>query len=229
MAKGATVETVSAPMKARNHLVILSRSSEQAESGLRFLGLIIFENKLKPGTTPAIQALRQAHMPCRMITGDNPLTAVSVARECGLVTQESHVFAPSFEEGNSTIPESRLKWCSMDDPHWKLDDYSLRPLTPPLHHTAATDDIMHQDYSIVVTGDVFRWMLSHAPLETVQRVCTLLITCLILWPDVVRRCSLRRKFSRVCRQMKRTKSWSGCSPLASRFSCVATVQTIVRP
>ena len=142
---------------------------EQAEFGLQFLGLVIFENKLKPGTMPAIQALRQAHMACRMITGDNPLTAVSVARECGLITQEAHVFAPSFEQGNALIAESRLKWCSMDDPQWRLDDYSLKPLTPPPHHTA-TDEIMYQDYAIVVTGDVFRWMLMHAPLETVQRV-----------------------------------------------------------
>jgi cation-transporting ATPase 13A2 len=73
---------------------------EQAESGLRFLGLIIFENKLKPGTTPAIHALRSAHLPCRMITGDNALTAVSVARECGLVSQAAHVFAPVFIQGN---------------------------------------------------------------------------------------------------------------------------------
>lgn len=73
---------------------------EQAESGLRFLGLVIFENKLKPGTAPAIQALRSAHLACRMITGDNPLTAVSVARECDLINQAAHVFSPSFARGS---------------------------------------------------------------------------------------------------------------------------------
>lgn len=73
--------------------------SEQAESNLRFLGLIIFENKLKPGTTPAIQTLRTAHLACRMITGDNPLTAVSVARECNLINPAAHVFAPVFIQG----------------------------------------------------------------------------------------------------------------------------------
>ena len=77
------------------------RTREQAESGLRFLGLVIFENKLKPGTTPAIQALRSAHLACRMITGDNPLTAVSVARECDLISQAAHVFLPSFAQGLS--------------------------------------------------------------------------------------------------------------------------------
>jgi cation-transporting ATPase 13A3/4/5 len=75
------------------------RDSEQAEADLRFLGLIIFENKLKPGTAPAIQALRSAHLPCRMITGDNPLTAVSVAQECNLISQTAHIFVPTFIQG----------------------------------------------------------------------------------------------------------------------------------
>lgn len=79
--------------------VLTITTREQAESNLRFLGLIIFENKLKPGTTPAIQTLRTAHLACRMITGDNPLTAVSVARECGLINPAAHVFAPIFIRG----------------------------------------------------------------------------------------------------------------------------------
>ena len=78
--------------------------SEQAESGLQFLGLVIFENKLKPGTTPAIQTLRAAHFACRMITGDNPLTAVSVARECGLINPAAQVFSPIFVRGGLSNP-----------------------------------------------------------------------------------------------------------------------------
>lgn len=85
---------------ATNKILLNSEiTREQAESGLRFLGLIIFENKLKRGTTPAIQALRSAHLACRMITGDNPLTAVSVARECSLINQAAHVFSPMFVRG----------------------------------------------------------------------------------------------------------------------------------
>ncbi|TRM69338.1 hypothetical protein BD626DRAFT_390522 [Schizophyllum amplum] len=142
---------------------------EQAESGLRFLGLVIFENKLKPGTTPAIQALRSAHLACRMITGDNPLTAVSVARECCLISQTSQVFAPRFVRGGPTVPSSRLEWSSMDDVARKLDSYSLKPLAPPPHHAVDADEGT-QDFALVVTGDVFRWMISYAPLETLQRM-----------------------------------------------------------
>ncbi|KAI0268689.1 P-type ATPase [Gloeopeniophorella convolvens] len=143
---------------------------EQAEYNLRFLGLIIFENKLKPGTAPAIQALRSAHLACRMITGDNPLTAVSVAQECNLISQTAHVFAPSFIHGNATTPLAKLAWTCMDDPSWELDDYSLKPLTPPPHHSIDADMLDYQDYALFITGDIFRWMINNAPLETLQRM-----------------------------------------------------------
>jgi cation-transporting P-type ATPase 13A2 len=67
---------------------------------------------------------------------------------------------------------AKLVWSCMDDPAWRLDDYSLKPLSPLSHHSV--DDVMadHQDYTLVVTGDVFRWMVNNAPLETLQRVRT---------------------------------------------------------
>ncbi|EJU04071.1 Ca-transporting ATPase [Dacryopinax primogenitus] len=142
---------------------------EQAEAGLRFLGLIIFENKLKPGTTPAIQVLRSAHLGIRMVTGDNARTAISVARECGLVNVSAHVFYPTFTYGDSQTPDATLAWSSVDDEDLKLDEYSLKPLTPPHHHTVE-DEIAYQDYSMAVTGDVFKWMVNYAPLETLQRM-----------------------------------------------------------
>jgi len=43
-------------------------------------------------------------------------------------------------------------------------------MTPPPHHAVEGDEINYQDYALVITGDVFRWMLNYAPLETLQRV-----------------------------------------------------------
>jgi magnesium-transporting ATPase (P-type) len=70
-----------------------------AESDLTFVGFIIFENKLKPSTTGVISELHAANIRSVMCTGDNILTAVSVARECGLVRDGSQCFAPYFLEG----------------------------------------------------------------------------------------------------------------------------------
>ncbi|KAF8326561.1 uncharacterized protein EI90DRAFT_3069674 [Cantharellus anzutake] len=143
---------------------------EQAEAGLHFLGLIIFENKLKPGTAPAIQTLRGAHIAIRMATGDNHRTAISVARECGIISQSTHVFFPTFiSAGDAQTPDAMLMWSNVDDEVLKLDSYSLKPLPPP-HDAVNADSIEYQDYTLAIPGDVFRWMINNAPLETLQRM-----------------------------------------------------------
>lgn len=57
----------------------------ETESDLTFLGLIILENRLKPASGAVIRELQGADIRPIMVTGDNILTAVSVAKECGIV------------------------------------------------------------------------------------------------------------------------------------------------
>lgn len=64
---------------------------EQVECELTFLGLLVMENRLKPETTPVIQTLQEANMRTIMVTGDNMLTALSVARECGMVDRTDNI------------------------------------------------------------------------------------------------------------------------------------------
>lgn len=75
---------------------IQKMSREEAESNLEFLGFIIFENKLKQTTTHVIDELKRAGIRNVMCTGDNILTAISVARECGLIDPYAHCFVPRF-------------------------------------------------------------------------------------------------------------------------------------
>ena len=72
---------------------------QDAESDLDFLGFIIFENKLKSSTTGVIDELNDADIRKIMCTGDNILTAISVARECNLVDRTAHCFIPQFVQG----------------------------------------------------------------------------------------------------------------------------------
>ena len=142
---------------------------EQAESGLRFLGLIIFENKIKEGTPPAIDALRQANIICKMATGDNPRTAISVARECGMVGPSAQIFLPNFVGGAGNKANSDLEWFSVDDERIKLDPYSLKPLEVD-PHVYDFEEFELQDYQLALTGEVFRWMIDFAPIETLRRM-----------------------------------------------------------
>ena len=71
----------------------------EAESELEFVGFIIFENKLKPRTNAVINELNEAGIRSVMCTGDNILTAISVARECQLIDRTAHCFVPHFVQG----------------------------------------------------------------------------------------------------------------------------------
>lgn len=64
---------------------------DEVECNLIFLGLLIMENTLKPQTTPVIAQLNKAKVRTVMATGDNILTALSVARQCGMVGQREKV------------------------------------------------------------------------------------------------------------------------------------------
>ena len=53
---------------------------DETESNLTFLGLLVMENKLKPESSEVIEKLHLCDVDTIMATGDNILTAVSVAR-----------------------------------------------------------------------------------------------------------------------------------------------------
>ena len=50
----------------------------------------------------------------------------------------------------------------------------LQPLSPPPEGDASLPyDISNlRNYSLAVTGDVFRWIVDYAPPKVLQRVCT---------------------------------------------------------
>jgi cation-transporting ATPase 13A2 len=82
-----------------NWVKVQKMKREEAESGLDFIGFIIFENKLKPSTAGVLDELSEAGIRKVMCTGDNILTAISVARECNLIDKTAHCFVPHFAEG----------------------------------------------------------------------------------------------------------------------------------
>lgn len=60
-------------------------SREQIECDLTFLGFVILENRLKPDTIDIVTNLMTANIRTIMVTGDNILTALSVAHDCDMI------------------------------------------------------------------------------------------------------------------------------------------------
>ncbi|XP_069805161.1 polyamine-transporting ATPase 13A2 isoform X2 [Dendropsophus ebraccatus] len=69
-----------------------SITRDSAECDLIFSGFLVMKNVLKPETAPVIYSLRRANIRTVMVTGDNMLTAVNVARSCHLVEPAERIF-----------------------------------------------------------------------------------------------------------------------------------------
>ncbi|SPQ21687.1 c1eb0dc3-0464-4a13-8161-56535fb40a3e [Thermothielavioides terrestris] len=144
----------------------------EVESDLDFVGFIIFENKLKPTTTAVLKELLESNIGAVMVTGDNILTAISVARECGMISKTAHCFVPRFLTGDARDPNASLQWESINNQAYRLDPRTLLPLPPPPEEDASLPyDISNlRNYSVAVSGEVFRWVVDFAPPEVMRRM-----------------------------------------------------------
>ena len=112
----------------------------------------MLENAVKPETAPTLKVLREAKVRCVMVTGDYPVTAVSVAKECQLVGEGVRIYQGRMNEGE-------VEWRDSDDDSLFLDPVSLRPSSP------------HGPYELAITGDVFRHLTSSStPLAAFHRI-----------------------------------------------------------
>lgn len=144
----------------------------EAESGLQLTGFIIFENKLKEITTEIIEELNDASIRNVMCTGDNILTAISVARECSVIDRNAHCFVPHFLTGDKADPRAQLVWESVDNNIHQLDEHTLLPAPLPadMDNSTPYDTMGQVDYSLAVSGDVFRWIVDFGTKEILQRM-----------------------------------------------------------
>ncbi|XP_014205361.1 probable cation-transporting ATPase 13A3 [Copidosoma floridanum] len=136
---------------------------EEVEKDLEFLGLIILENRLKSSTIKVIKDLREANIKTVMITGDNIQTAISVAKECGILSQSEIVVSVSvvpsdnkdrpeiyFNAQGALQLEKKLKPSSLDD--LEFGGYS-------------------KNYKFALTGDTWQLLREHYN-ELLPRICT---------------------------------------------------------
>ncbi|CBZ51070.1 cDNA FLJ39191 fis, clone OCBBF2004669, highly similar to Homo sapiens ATPase type 13A4 (ATP13A4), mRNA,related [Neospora caninum Liverpool] len=105
-------------------------SRESVESGLHFLGLILFRNELKADAAEAVRQLKQGRVRPVMITGDSVLTASCVARLCGMTAGQFPLDCASVFAGSSCRMRSQGTYA--------LDaDSGEQPPAEPLTGTAA--------------------------------------------------------------------------------------------
>lgn len=80
-----------------------SYTREEIESNMRFVGFLVFENRLKKQSPRAICQLALANIQTLMVTGDNILTSICVSRSCGIIKPGEKIYLPSSENSLDTF------------------------------------------------------------------------------------------------------------------------------
>ncbi|XP_015781531.1 probable cation-transporting ATPase 13A3 isoform X2 [Tetranychus urticae] len=135
---------------------------EEIEKDMKFLGLLVMSNVLKPETTYIIQTLSTANIRSVMITGDNMLTALSVGRECLMIKpNEKVVLLESIEHDSSAISPPLLTWrFANDDHHSKnLENIIKSSSLDCVKIAIDSEEKLH----VAVTGKTFRVLREHYP------------------------------------------------------------------
>ncbi|XP_077509717.1 polyamine-transporting ATPase anne boleyn isoform X2 [Amblyomma americanum] len=151
---------------------------EELENNLTFVGLLVMENRLKPETTSIIRTLRAANIRTIMVTGDNMLTAVSVARDCEMIERGQEVqILSSSTDSSDMVPV--LSWQSSEAP------------PPSKSHSGDGNHLpngvmsisVNLDHPLVaVTGKTFAVLREHYP-DVLRRVAVCGVVFARMAPD----------------------------------------------
>uniref|UniRef100_A0A8C3K5W0 Cation-transporting ATPase n=1 Tax=Calidris pygmaea TaxID=425635 RepID=A0A8C3K5W0_9CHAR len=93
---------------------------EEVESDLTFLGLLIMENRLKRETKPVLEELSAARIRSVMVTGDNIRTAVTVAKNAGMISATNRVILVEANQVPGSFSAS-ITWKPLEEN--KTEDY----------------------------------------------------------------------------------------------------------
>lgn len=135
-------------------------SRDAIENNMTFLGLIIMQNKLKPETPAVLEDLRKANIRMVMVTGDNMLTAISVARDCGMILPHDKVIVAEAlppKDGQA----AKINWHYADTmPRSNLNaiNHEVIPMK------SVNDDSLENqaiDYHFAMNGKSFAVILEH--------------------------------------------------------------------
>ncbi|XP_053315141.1 polyamine-transporting ATPase 13A3 isoform X2 [Spea bombifrons] len=135
-------------------------SRDAIENNMTFLGLIIMQNKLKQETPAVLEDLRKANIRMVMVTGDNMLTAISVARDCGMILPQDKVIVAEAlppKDGQT----AKITWLYADSmPRSNLNAINSEGIPVKVVNDSLEDNQMI-DYHFAMNGKSFAVILEH--------------------------------------------------------------------
>ncbi|XP_034469935.1 probable cation-transporting ATPase 13A3 isoform X1 [Hippoglossus hippoglossus] len=146
---------------------VQSLSRDLIETNMEFLGLIIMQNKIKQETAGVLRELRQANIRTLMVTGDNMLTAISVARDCGMVRAHEQVVIADAVPPKDFNPAA-IMWHYTENPQTTKDNQSVEINLEERAYDKRQPP-QEQSYHFAVSGKAFAVVTEHFP-QLVQKL-----------------------------------------------------------
>ena len=127
---------------------------EKVEADLKFAGFLVLHCPLKDDAKSSVRMLNESSHRVVMITGDNPLTAVHVAREVEIVDRDVLILdAPEHDDSGK-----KLVWRSVDD-----------TISIPVDPTKPIDQKIIDNNDLCVTGYALAKFAGQVALPTIYR------------------------------------------------------------
>ncbi|XP_019114526.2 probable cation-transporting ATPase 13A3 isoform X2 [Larimichthys crocea] len=150
-------------------------SRDLIETNMEFLGLIIMQNKIKEETAGVLCELRQADIRTLMVTGDNMLTAISVARDCGMVRAHERVIIADAVPPKDFHPAS-ITWRYTENPAQTIKDNQTVEINLEEEEEEEEEEAydkqvtqQEQSYHFAVNGKTFAVITEHFP-QLIQKL-----------------------------------------------------------
>lgn len=118
------------------------KNREELESELNFLGIIGIYDPPRKEVKTAVEDARRAGVRTIMVTGDNELTALAIAKEVGIL-----------EKGDDVVTGKQLSEMSDDDLKEILSKVNVFARSKPEDKLRLTTILKEQGYVVGVTGD----------------------------------------------------------------------------
>lgn len=118
---------------------------DDLETGATFVGLLIFQNRIKNISPHVITELHEAKIRTGMVTGDNVLTSIAVAFECNILNASHKLIIGELLCG-------KVVWRMLNTTK-HCDNFPLA-----LIHNSPLNS-----FEVALTGDVFEWLVLNQP------------------------------------------------------------------
>uniref|UniRef100_A0A0K0E871 Cation-transporting ATPase n=1 Tax=Strongyloides stercoralis TaxID=6248 RepID=A0A0K0E871_STRER len=145
---------------------------EEIECSLQMLGLIAMENRIKDQTLGVINQLNNAKIRTVMVTGDNILTALSVARDCGIIRPNKLCYIIDLAPGDEKGTDGRRKIIcreSVSSSEDMIEDDSISNDSSTPSFESGT--LVNSAYHLAISGPTFSVICQEYPELLDKLVC----------------------------------------------------------